>query len=572
MAEMKTKPINEWLNELPNMNLSTSTNTVGVGDGQTGKLNALLFYRVLWNTPDTLLSELTNLYNLVSPGGRYILIELYGYSSALLLFYSSDNYVRGTNFYTGKKFEAQNIDPNTLTITKLLSDYVVEDESGESPSGKSSFVYKVESNAVTMSELINSIKAEGYIDGTTMGLAFTGIRLGKYVGHILTFGGNMFTFCLFDYMNLTLYVRSGGYITETIYDAFENAETSGIPSLEGYAKTSDIPSLEGYAKTSDIPSLDGYAKTTDLFSKDYNDLKNQPSIPSIAGLASTSYVDTKVAGIVNSAPAALDTLNELSKALGNDANFSATVATQIGNKVDKVDGKGLSTNDYTTAEKNKLAGIAEGANKYTHPDTHPASMITGLSKVATSGSYNDLTDKPNIPSGGSSSGGGASIIDITEEPSNPDTNAIYRIQEVSGGTCYMASIDMSAVCNIIVANGLPEVGEPAVLGDMQYAYYNTQDGQVSAYVSQEVIEQGIGEMLGITEPCWVLAESVWGAMWGGVVNSATECTEEKLYVVVSKTPSLYFYYNNGTELVKSKIITSDNFKFDASTGTLVLDI
>lgn len=34
---------------------------------------------------------------------------------------------------------------------------------------------------------------------------------------------------------------------------------------------------------------------------------------------------------------------------------------------------------------------------YTHPSTHPASMITGLSTVATSGSYNDLTNKPTIP-------------------------------------------------------------------------------------------------------------------------------------------------------------------------------
>ena len=34
---------------------------------------------------------------------------------------------------------------------------------------------------------------------------------------------------------------------------------------------------------------------------------------------------------------------------------------------------------------------------YTHPATHPASMITGLASVATSGSYNDLTDKPTIP-------------------------------------------------------------------------------------------------------------------------------------------------------------------------------
>ena len=34
---------------------------------------------------------------------------------------------------------------------------------------------------------------------------------------------------------------------------------------------------------------------------------------------------------------------------------------------------------------------------YTHPTTHPASMITGLATVATSGSYNDLTNKPTIP-------------------------------------------------------------------------------------------------------------------------------------------------------------------------------
>lgn len=48
-------------------------------------------------------------------------------------------------------------------------------------------------------------------------------------------------------------------------------------------------------------------------------------------------------------------------------------------KVDKVTGKGLSTNDYTTTEKEKLAGIEEGANNYTHP-THTA-KTSGLYKV-----------------------------------------------------------------------------------------------------------------------------------------------------------------------------------------------
>ena len=99
------------------------------------------------------------------------------------------------------------------------------------------------------------------------------------------------------------------------------------------------------------------------FSGSYNDLTNKPTIPSIAGLATETYVNTKVADLVDSAPGTLDTLNELAAALGDDPNFATTIATQMGNKVDKVEGKGLSTNDYTTAEKTKLSGIADGANK-----------------------------------------------------------------------------------------------------------------------------------------------------------------------------------------------------------------
>ena len=85
-------------------------------------------------------------------------------------------------------------------------------------------------------------------------------------------------------------------------------------------------------------------------------------------LTTKKYVDDKVAGIVDSAPETLDTLKELSAALGNDANFAATVSTQIGNKVDKVDGKGLSTNDLTTNLKNNYDAA------YTHStSTHAPS-------------------------------------------------------------------------------------------------------------------------------------------------------------------------------------------------------
>lgn len=60
--------------------------------------------------------------------------------------------------------------------------------------------------------------------------------------------------------------------------------------------------------------------------------------------------------------------------------FMTKVTTLLGNKVDKVSGKGLSTNDYTTDEKTKLGGIADNANNYTHP-AHTA-YKSGLYKLA----------------------------------------------------------------------------------------------------------------------------------------------------------------------------------------------
>ena len=57
---------------------------------------------------------------------------------------------------------------------------------------------------------------------------------------------------------------------------------------------------------------------------------NNNQLTNGAGYATTSYVNTAVSNLVASAPAALDTLNELAAALGDDANFSTTIANNIG--------------------------------------------------------------------------------------------------------------------------------------------------------------------------------------------------------------------------------------------------
>lgn len=47
--------------------------------------------------------------------------------------------------------------------------------------------------------------------------------------------------------------------------------------------------------------------------------------------------------------------------------FWQKLKTKLEGKVDKVEGKGLSSNDFTAAYKTKLDGIANGANNYSHP-------------------------------------------------------------------------------------------------------------------------------------------------------------------------------------------------------------
>ena len=77
-------------------------------------------------------------------------------------------------------------------------------------------------------------------------------------------------------------------------------------------------------------------------------------------------------------------------------NFD-TIDTAMNNKVDKEIGKGLSTNDYTTAEKTKLDNLAEIKTVGTglNLDDNGELTATGGGSGGTT-NYNDLSNKPQI--------------------------------------------------------------------------------------------------------------------------------------------------------------------------------
>ena len=80
--------------------------------------------------------------------------------------------------------------------------------------------------------------------------------------------------------------------------------------------------------------------------------------------------------MITGAPTSLPANGGDADTLGGQLPEYYAKQTDLENKVDKVTGKQLSTEDYTSAEKTKLTGIATSANNYVHPANHPTSIIT----------------------------------------------------------------------------------------------------------------------------------------------------------------------------------------------------
>lgn len=79
----------------------------------------------------------------------------------------------------------------------------------------------------------------------------------------------------------------------------------------------------------------------------------------------------------------------------------------------------------TDAERSKLTGIAAGATNYTHPASHPVSMITGLATVATSGAYSSLSGLPTLGTAASkNTGTGSGTIPILDASGKLDVSVL----------------------------------------------------------------------------------------------------------------------------------------------------
>ena len=167
-----------------------------------------------------------------------------------------------------------------------------------------------------------------------------------------------------------------------------NTEKSRIDAFLAAADTGD-KAIDTLKEIQNYIDTDGKAaaKMTTNIGKNATDIKALQDVVGAGGSSSTGLFKA-IADAESSAKSYADDnfIKQTSIAydLSTDSREKVLSAEQgkILNetKVDKLVGKGLSTNDYTTAEKNKLATIAEGANKYVHPVYNE--QPSGLYKIA----------------------------------------------------------------------------------------------------------------------------------------------------------------------------------------------
>jgi hypothetical protein len=150
--------------------------------------------------------------------------------------------------------------------------------------------------------------------------------------------------------NLKYYATAVGALTTTLTDYPVGIATSATSLLVTESYTSTQKKIDLQLAT---------VATTGA----YSDLTGTPT-----GLATETYVTTAVSNLVDTAPDALNTLNELAAALGDDANFAGTVTTSLAAKANSAD----------------------------------------LATVATTGAYSDLTGTPTVP---------ADVSDLTDTTS-----------------------------------------------------------------------------------------------------------------------------------------------------------
>ena len=201
-----------------------------------------------------------------------------------------------------------------------------------------------------------------------------------------------------------------------------------------FSQTSNLPSASTYHGM--FAHVHGTGKGYFAHAGNWVELANASTTLAGYGItdgATISYVDTEIANLIDSAPGALDTLNELAAALGDDANFSTTVTNNLALKAPLADPALTGTPTAPTAAastnttqiattafvQQEIGGLTSYADS--DVDTHLNTSTASSGEVL---SWNG-TDYDWVAQSGGGGGGGASVTVSGTAPSSPSAGDLW---------------------------------------------------------------------------------------------------------------------------------------------------
>ena len=229
--------------------------------------------------------------------------------------------------------------------------------------------------------------------------------------------------------------------------------------LDYFLDESEINSITGdyvlsstLGQNNGVATLDGSGKLT------------SSQIPT--SLATTTYVDTAVSNLIDAAPGALDTLNELAAAINDDSSFASTITTSISGKIS------ASSTDTLT-------------NK----------TISGSSNTLSNIGNSSLTNSSITINGSAVSLGGSVTIDAL--PSQTSQSGKYLTTD--GSVASWAVIDLSSKQDVVAGVSSTEIGYLAnVTSDIQSQLNDKLASADLAEAARDAIGSALTSGTGIT--------------------------------------------------------------------------
>jgi hypothetical protein len=299
--------------------------------------------------------------------------------------------------------------------------------------------------------------------------------------------------------------------------------------------------------------------------------------PTNAGDAATKgYVDTQVAALVDSAPAALDTLNELAAALGDDASFATTVTTSIAAKLPLAGGT-------------MSGAIAMGTNK-----------ITGLgdptaNQDAATKTYVDTADALNLPkAGGTMSGaiamGTNKITGLGTPTDNADATTKLYVDTILGSATAAATSAAAAATSASNAatsesNAASSASTASTAATNAAASYDAFDDRYLGSKTSAPSVDNDGNALLTGALYWNSVGNVMyvytGSSWAAAGSAVNGTSERSVYTATSGQTTFSATYDvgyvdvylNGAKLVATSDFTADDgVTVVLSTGATTGDV